>query len=185
MSVYRTIGPLVLNKTQGPAEKKTFFMIYANNKAGLISIFFCLLPRYVHVLYEPRCEKTGFFAYAKTKTLISFAVTAKLIKAFVFATLIVQSLYFLNPKFLASNHLLWLYSPLCFGPVRNPEDRFCHDKAHIDNMDVPKYQTSLCDCYDSCQGRIQDFWKGGSNLPRGVRFIKFSQFLYKLAMKMK
>ena len=23
-----------------------------------------------HKLYEPRCEKTGFFAYAKTKTLI-------------------------------------------------------------------------------------------------------------------
>ena len=34
------------------------------------------------------------FAYAKTKTQI----TAKLISAFVFATRIVQSLYFLNPK---------------------------------------------------------------------------------------
>ena len=41
---------------------------------------------------EPRREKIGFFAYAKTKTLISFAVTAKLISAFVFATSIVQSL---------------------------------------------------------------------------------------------
>ena len=37
-------------------------------------------------LNEPRHEKTGFFAYAKTKTQISFAVTAKLISAFVFAT---------------------------------------------------------------------------------------------------
>ena len=35
---------------------------------------------------ELRCEKTKFFAYAKTKTQISFAVTAKLISAFVFAT---------------------------------------------------------------------------------------------------
>ena len=35
---------------------------------------------------EPRHMKTGFFAYAKTKTQISFAVTAKLISAFVFAT---------------------------------------------------------------------------------------------------
>ena len=34
------------------------------------------------------------------------AVTAKLISAFVFATQIVQSLYFLNPKFQASSHLL-------------------------------------------------------------------------------
>ena len=41
-------------------------------------------------------------AYAKTKTQISFAVTAKLISAFVFATWMVQSLYFLNPKFRAS-----------------------------------------------------------------------------------
>ena len=38
---------------------------------------------------------------------------AKLISAFVIATKIVQSLYFLNPKFQASNHLLWLYSPVC------------------------------------------------------------------------
>ena len=39
--------------------------------------------------------------------------------AFVFATLIVQFLYFLNPKFPASNHLLWLYSPVCVRPGRN------------------------------------------------------------------
>ena len=35
---------------------------------------------------EPHHEKTNVFAYAKTKTQISFAVTAKLISAFVFAT---------------------------------------------------------------------------------------------------
>ena len=60
------------------------------------------------------------FAYAKTKTQISFAVTAKLISVFVFATRIVQSLYFLNPKFQASSHLLWLYSSVCMGPGRKP-----------------------------------------------------------------
>ena len=60
------------------------------------------------------------FAYAKTKTQISFAVTAKLISAFVFATWIVQSLYFLNPKFQASSHLRRLYSPVCVGPGRKP-----------------------------------------------------------------
>ena len=72
---------------------------------------------------EPRREKTGFFAYAKTKTQISFAVTAKLISAFVFATQIIQSLFFLNPKFQASSYLLWLYSPVCHvcvGPGRKP-----------------------------------------------------------------
>ena len=60
------------------------------------------------------------FAYAKTKTQISFAVTAKLISAFVFATQIVQSLYFLNPNFHASSHFLWLPSPVCVGPGRKP-----------------------------------------------------------------
>ena len=48
------------------------------------------------------------------------SVTAKLISAFVFATSIVQSLFFLNPKFQASSHLLWLYSPVCIGPGRKP-----------------------------------------------------------------
>ena len=72
------------------------------------------------VQYEPRHEKTVFFAYAKTKTQISFAVTAKLISAFLFATRIVQSLYFLNLKFQASSHLLWLYGPVCVGLGRKP-----------------------------------------------------------------
>ena len=59
--------------------------------------------------YEPRHEKkkkTRLFAYAKTKTQISFAITAKLISVFVFATRIVQSLYFLYTKFQASSHLV-------------------------------------------------------------------------------
>ena len=60
------------------------------------------------------------FAYAKTKTQISFAVTAKLISAFVFDRQIVQSLFYLNPKFQASSHPLWLYSPICVGPGRKP-----------------------------------------------------------------
>ena len=69
---------------------------------------------------EPRYEKNRLFAYAKTKTQISFAVTAKLISAFVFATRIVQSLYFLNTIFQASSHLVWLYSLVCIGPGRKP-----------------------------------------------------------------
>ena len=69
---------------------------------------------------EPRYEKTVFFAYAKTKTQISFAVTAKLISAFVFTTRIEQSLYFLYTKFQTSSHLVWLYSPVCVGPGRKP-----------------------------------------------------------------
>ena len=47
--------------------------------------------------------------------------TAKLISAFVFAIQIVQSLYYLNPKFQASNHLLSQYSLVCVGPGWKPQ----------------------------------------------------------------
>ena len=82
-------------------------------------------------LSEPRREKTGFFAYAKTKTQISFAVTAKLISAFVFAIRIVHFLFYLNTKFQASSHLLSLCSLICVDLIGNPEDRFSHNEAHL------------------------------------------------------
>ena len=59
-------------------------------------------------------------AYAKTKMQISCAVTAQLISDFVFATWIVRSLFYLNPKFQASSHLLWVYSLVCVGPGQKP-----------------------------------------------------------------
>ena len=49
-----------------------------------------------------------------------FAVTGKLISTFVSATRIVQSIYFLNTKYQASSHLLWLYSPVYVGPGQKP-----------------------------------------------------------------
>ena len=65
-----------------------------------------IISMYVTVIYgkclEPRHEKT--------KAQISCALTAKLISAFVFNTQIVQSVYFLNPKFQASSYLLLLHS---------------------------------------------------------------------------
>ena len=60
------------------------------------------------------------FCISENKDRISCAVTAKLISAFVFATGILQSPFFLNPKFQASSHLLWLYSPVCSGPGQKP-----------------------------------------------------------------
>ena len=75
------------------------------------------------------------FAYAKTKTQISFAVTAKLISFFVFATRIVQSLYFLNPKFQASSHLVWLYRPVCVGPGRKPRRPVFSERGSYINAD--------------------------------------------------
>ena len=70
------------------------------------------------------------FAYAKTKTQISFVVTAKLISALVFTTWIVQSVYLLNPKFQASSHLQWLYSLVCVRPGQIPHCWFSHVAAH-------------------------------------------------------
>ena len=43
-------------------------------------------------------------------------VTAKLISAFVSAIKLVQFLYFLNTKFQAPSHLLWLHSLVCVVP---------------------------------------------------------------------
>ena len=66
------------------------------------------------------------FAYAKTKAQISCALTTQLISAFLFAKQIVKSLYFLDPKFQGSSHLLWLHgtAPFVSDLVGNPEDRF-------------------------------------------------------------
>ena len=56
---------------------------------------------------------------------------AKLISAFVFATLIVQYLYFLNLKFQASSHLQQLYSLVCVRPGQNPHCWFSRVAAHV------------------------------------------------------
>ena len=96
-------------------------------------------------------RENRLFAYAKTKAQISFAVTTKLISAFVFAARIVQSLYFLNAKFQASSHFLWLYSPVCVGPGRKPEDRFSHKRLIYFSIDIlvgkqnsPRCDTAFC-----------------------------------------
>ena len=61
---------------------------------------------------------------------ISFAVTAKLISALVFATRIVQFLLYLTPKFQASSSFLCLYRSVCVRPVRKPHCWFSHEAAH-------------------------------------------------------
>ena len=79
-------------------------------------------------------EKSNISSMQKQKVQISFAVIGKLISTFVFTTEIVQFLYFLyflNPKFQASSHLLCLCSLECVRPVLEPHWCFSHDKAHI------------------------------------------------------
>ena len=55
---------------------------------------------------QKKKKKKKDFSYAKTKAQISCAVAAQLISAFAFPTRIAQFLFFLNPKFQASSHLL-------------------------------------------------------------------------------
>ena len=66
------------------------------------------------------------FAFAKTRTQISCAVpvTTQLISLFVFASWIVQSLFFLYQEFQASSLFLRLHRLVCVKLVRNPEDQF-------------------------------------------------------------
>ena len=53
----------------------------------------------------------------------------------VFATRIVQSLYFLNPKFQTSSHLLWLYSLVCVGPGRKPRRPVFSERGSFESLD--------------------------------------------------
>ena len=62
------------------------------------------------------------FYHAKTKAL----------RAFVFATKIVQSLFFLNLKFQAISNLLWLCSLVCVAPGRKPRGQvFLHRGSFV------------------------------------------------------
>ena len=72
-------------------------------------------------------RKLFFFAYAKTKTQISFAVTAKLISTFVFATYILQALYFHIRNFKPLAILCGCTAQFMSDLV----DRFSHNEAHI------------------------------------------------------
>ena len=77
---------------------------------------------------EPPQVKSNNQHRRKQKAQISFAVTAKLFNAFVFATRIVHFLYFLNPKFPASNHLRLV----SVRPGRKPNCCFSHAQAQIE-----------------------------------------------------
>ena len=69
----------------------------------------CLSP-FFH--YELRHEKSAFLRMQKQRRRSAVRKHS----TFVFATKIVQSVFFLNPKFQASSHLLWLYRLFCVGP---------------------------------------------------------------------
>ena len=76
----------------------------------------------MHMSRLMRKPKNQQSVHAKPKAQIS---------AFVFATWIVHFLYFLNPKFPASDDLLCLYSSVSVRPGRKPHFWLSHETAHI------------------------------------------------------
>ena len=94
--------------------------------------------------------------YIMRKKRCRFAVTAKLISAFVFATQIVHLLYFLNPTFPASSHLLCMYRSVCVGPVRKPHCRFSHEAAHFTSDLSSSKPANEFPCYKKCKNKVCD-----------------------------
>ena len=98
------------------------------------------------------CKKTiqaamwdnRIFAYAKTKTQISFAVTAKLISIFVFPTWIVQYFFYLNPKFQVTSYIQWFSSPVYVCPSRKPQRPVFSKRGSYTTRHVFALQTSGC-----------------------------------------
>ena len=88
-------------------------------------------------LYEPRHEETGFFAYAKIKLQIISAVTAdKRICLHYMDNTIYMYLFYLNPKFHASNYFSVIAHTgrLMSDLVRNSENRFSRVVSIIYNV---------------------------------------------------
>ena len=64
----------------------------------------CIRPRACHILFRLLTAKYAHLCHHADRRLWFCYIV------------IVQSLYFLNPKFQAFSHLLWLYSTVCVGP---------------------------------------------------------------------
>ena len=84
-------------------HKLTFNVILILCYLGWFYAVFC--TAYSVVYYLSLVLRKPAFCICENKDADQLRGTAKLISAFVFATRIVQSLYYLNPKFHASKHL--------------------------------------------------------------------------------
>ena len=59
-----------------------------------------------------------------------------LISTFIFTTKIVQSIYFLNPRFQTSIHIKWLYSPVCVEPGPKPQRQVFSWRCSINSVTI-------------------------------------------------
>ena len=86
------------------------------------------------LLYEPRDEKTGF-CICRNKDADQLRSNCAADQRLFFATRIVESLFFLHPKFQTSSNLLWLCSLVCVGPGRKPRRPvFSQRGSYADDM---------------------------------------------------
>ena len=95
-------------------------------------MFVLSMQSHLTAFYEhhlSRIMRKPTFCIFEIKAHISFGVTVKLIRAFVFATVIVQFVYFLKPKFPASSDFLCMYSLVFVGLGRKSHCWFSHDVA--------------------------------------------------------
>ena len=77
-----------------------------------------------------RVVRKPAFCICENKTQINFAVTAKLISPFCFRYS-GSAIPLLPKSFQASSHIQWLYRPVVWDLVGNPEDRFSHNEAQF------------------------------------------------------
>ena len=94
------------NQASGfPTRSDTNWPIQSQKKASILNLEYTVEEK----LYYPSSGNNGadqLCSYSLCFRIGKNPVTAKQISAFVFATQIVQSLFYFNTKFQASNHLL-------------------------------------------------------------------------------
>ena len=106
--LYGDVSVMISSTAASPSwseAHKTGYLLEAL-RTGYLATWLKKLSGFRDRDYMSRFMRKPTFCICETKTQISFAVTAKLISAFVFATKIEQSIFFLNRKFQASSHLL-------------------------------------------------------------------------------
>ena len=100
-------------------QVKFCYSIYAQQNTGVFG-WILFWPELVlsNIIWAATWENR-IFAYAKNKDADQLRGNREADQRLFFATRIVQSLYFLNPKFLVPSYLQWLPSPVWVGPGRN------------------------------------------------------------------
>ena len=108
-----------------------------------------------------------------------FCICAKLISAFVFATRIVQSLFFLNPKFQASRQILLLYSPVCVGLGRKPRRPIFSQRGSNTDLDHKYSYLRIVSIYniENEKASRQDDTKAGKACHNDIQVLWNENFI--------